>query len=342
MHYKDSPGWRFEQLVADLLRALGYANVRSNVQAKGVGGLPEELDIVYEKEGLPHVAEVKFYRYSSPPRAELLMKAILQTYRKKRLLGASSALLAISCPMSPALKLAAKESPNIEIWDADELFRRASEFPELSREFENIFEASAPIRSQPEITMEFSQDNSFREMPKTGRLLAEALLSVPPGKQGASDFETACINALKYLFELDLHGWHEQLNTDDELHRRDLICRILPKAEIWNLMLTDVGSRYVIFEFKNYTNEITQKEIVTTERYLYPSALRNVAIIISPKGCAASATKVIQGAMRESGKMILSLSVSEIEELLVAKDDGGDPNTYLFEKVDQFLMRLGR
>ncbi|MEW3761001.1 restriction endonuclease [Pseudomonas aeruginosa] len=342
MHYKDSPGWRFEQLVADLLRALGYANVRSNVQAKGVGGLPEELDIVYEKEGLPHVAEVKFYRYSSPPRAELLMKAILQTYRKKRLLGASSALLAISCPMSPALKLAAKESPNIEIWDADELFRRASEFPELSREFENIFETSAPVHSQPEITMEFSQDNSFREMPKTGRLLAEALLSVPPGKQGSSDFETACINALKYLFELDLHGWHEQLNTDDELHRRDLICRILPKAEIWNLMLTDVGSRYVIFEFKNYTNEITQKEIVTTERYLYPSALRNVAIIISPKGCAASATKVIQGAMRESGKMILSLSVSEIEELLVAKDDGGDPNTYLFEKVDQFLMRLGR
>ncbi|HCR1326654.1 restriction endonuclease [Pseudomonas aeruginosa] len=342
MHYKDSPGWRFEQLVADLLRALGYANVRSNVQAKGAGGLPEELDIVYEKEGLPHVAEVKFYRYSSPPRAELLMKAILQTYRKKRLLGASSALLAISCPMSPALKLAAKESPNIEIWDADELFRRASDFPELSKEFENIFEASAPVHSQPEITMEFSQDNSFREMPKTGRLLAEALLSVPPGKQGSSDFETACINALKYLFELDLHGWHEQLNTDDELHRRDLICRILPKAEIWNLMLTDVGSRYVIFEFKNYTNEITQKEIVTTERYLYPSALRNVAIIISPKGCTASATKVIQGAMRESGKMILSLSVSEIEELLVAKDDGGDPNTYLFEKVDQFLMRLGR
>lgn len=46
--------------------------------------------------------------------------------------------------------------------------------------------------------------------------------------------------------------------------------------------------------------------------------------------------------MRESGKLILSLSVSEIEDLLVAKDDGGDPNTYLFEKVDQFLMRLGR
>lgn len=342
MHYKNSPGERFEQLVADLLRALGYANVRSNVRIPGAIGGPEEADIVYEQEGLLGVVEVKHYRYLSPPSSGLLAKAMQQTSRNKYLLGANSALLVISCPLTAALIAAAKTFPSIEIWDANELFRRASEFPDLSSKFENFFEVSAPASSLPTIAIELAQEPSFNQTRKTGRLLANALLSVPPGKQRSSDFETACINALKYLFELDLHGWHEQLNTDDELHRRDLICRILPKAEVWKLMLTDVRSRYVIFEFKNYTNEITQKEVITTERYLYPSALRNVAILISPKGCASSATKVIQGAMRENGKMILSLSVLELEELLVAKDDGGDPNTYLFEKVDQFLMRLGR
>jgi len=342
MHYRDSPGGRFEQLVADLLRALGYANVRSNVRILGAKGEKEEVDIVYECEGLLRAVEVKHYRYLSPLRPELLVNAMQQTYRKQSFFEASTALLVISCPVNAALSFAAKAFPNVEIWDANELFQRASEFPDLSRELENFFEVSAPARNQPTIALELAQESNFSPVPKKGRLLADVLLSVPPGKQGASDFETACINALKYLFELDLHGWHEQLNTDDELQRRDLICRILPKAEVWNLMLTDVGSRYVIFEFKNYTNEITQKEVVTTERYLYPSALRNVAILISPKGCAASAVKVIQGAMRENGKMILSLSVPEIEELLLAKDDGGDPNTYLFDKVDQFLMRLGR
>ncbi|WP_138763682.1 restriction endonuclease [Pseudomonas lactis] len=342
MHYRDSPGGRFEQLVADLIQALGYANVRSNVRVPGAKGVWEEVDVVYEQEGLLRAVEVKHYRYLSPPRAELFVNAMQQASRKQSMFEASSALLVISCPMNAALNLAAKAFPNVEIWDANELFRRASEFPDLSRELENFFEVSAPARSQPAIAIGLAQESDFSLKLKKGRLLADALLSVPPGKQSASDFETACINALKYLFELDLHGWHEQLNTDDELHRRDLICRILPKAEVWNLMLTDVGSRYVIFEFKNYTKEITQKEVVTTERYLYPSALRNVAILISPKGCAASAKKVIQGAMRENGKMILSLSVPEVEELLLAKDDGGDPNTYLFEKVDQFLMRLGR
>ncbi|MFJ3468874.1 restriction endonuclease [Pseudomonas sp. NPDC090201] len=342
MHHRNSLGERFEQLVADLLRALGYSNVRSNFRIPIAMGGPEEADLVYEKEGLLGVVEIKHYRYLSPPSPELIAKAMIQASRNKYLLDAKSALLVISCPLSAALNTAVKAYPSIEIWDADELFLRASEFPELSREFEIFFEVSAPTPSQPTMAIELAQESSFNQIQGTGRLLADALLSVPTGKQHASDFETACIKSLKYLFELDLHGWHEQLNTDDELHRRDLICRILPKSEVWNLLLTDVKSRYVIFEFKNYTNEITQKEVVTTERYLYPSALRNVAILISPKGCAPSATKVVQGAMRESGKMILSLSVLEVEELLVAKDAGEDPNTYLFEKVDQFLMRLGR
>lgn len=342
MSFRNFRGLRFEELVAELLRALGCAGVRSNIRVPMSSGEIEDIDVVYQGLAGPIGVEVKFYRYSSPPRVDLFISALEQTVRKKRVLGAHSGLLVMSCPKNSALGRAAHDFPDIEVWDANDLFERASDFPELSREFEKLFEVSAPPRMQPLIKNAHGHDDFFRETPEVGRLLADALLAVPPGRAGASDFETACINALKYLFELDLHGWHEQSNTDDDLHRRDLICRILPKADVWNLMLTDLGSRYVIFEFKNYTQEITQKEVVTTERYLYPSALRNVAILISPKGCAVSATKVIQGAMREHGKLILSLSVPEVEFLLIAKDAGTDPNTYLFEKVDQFLMRLGR
>jgi hypothetical protein len=107
-------------------------------------------------------------------------------------------------------------------------------------------------------------------------------------------------------------------------------------------MLTDFKSRYVIFEFKNHKEPITQNEIVTTERYLYPSALRNLAIIISSRGCAPSAIRVIQGAMREHGKLIIPLTVDELASLLVGKDQGSDPNAFLFERIDDFLISLGR
>lgn len=44
-----------------------------------------------------------------------------------------------------------------------------------------------------------------------------------------------------------------------------------------------------MFEFNNYTEKISQKEIYTTERYLYEKALRSVAIIVSRQGADANA-----------------------------------------------------
>jgi hypothetical protein len=177
---------------------------------------------------------------------------------------------------------------------------------------------------------------------KAGEHLYDEFKSIQPGRPGARAFEDVSIKALRYLFESDLHGWYEQHETQDGLHRRDLICRILPKSEVWRLMLNDLHSRYVVFEFKNYLEPITQYEVITTERYLYPSALRNVAIIVSPKGCYKSADKVIKGAMREHGKLVISLTVDELGKLLIGKDNGADPNTYLFQRVDDVLLRLGR
>lgn len=342
MHQKYSHGFEFEQLVAELFRKLGHTDVRTNVHFKKTSSSSVEVDIVFEGPTGRQVVEVKHYRYLSPPPVELFIRALKQASRIKFEAEAKSSVLAISCPLTPALENAASAFPDVEVWDANALFRCAAEFPGLLKKLEQLFEVSAPAYAEPAIALEMALCDEPDVTPKKGRMIADSLKAIQPGRLGATDFEDACINALKYLFESDLHGWHEQLNTEDDLHRRDLICRILPKAEVWKLMLTDIRSRYVIFEFKNYTAPITQKEVVTTERYLYPSALRNVAILISPKGCASSATKVIQGAMRENGKLIMSLSVLEVESLLIAKDDGADPNTYLFDRVDEFLMRLGR
>lgn len=254
-------------------------------------------------------------------------------------------MLVMSCPLIPRLRDVADRfaNPNLVIWDADQLLEKASPFPDLRKRLESLLEVPVSNIMQflagPEALGEGEGPES--NQPK-GEALAKALQAVVPGKEQASIFEERCIEALKYIFDTDLVGWHEQLETEDGLHRRDLVCRIRETSEVWALMLNDLKSRYVIFEFKNYTKPITQKEVVTTERYLYPAALRTVAIIISPQGSAPSALKVSQGAMREHGKLILSLTVSELCSLLIGKDQGSDPNTFLFEQVDEFLMSLGR
>lgn len=327
----------FEYLLKALIESMGYAGVQSNVRSKA-----GEIDLVFDEQRGIGLLEAKYYRYMSPPSISLFVKALKQVSRVKDALSAERSILAISCPMTLELLIAAGSFPSVEVWGAEELFIKAAAFPEILKGFESLFEVSAAAKTQAAIALEIAAVDEHASVFRDGALIAKSLLSIKPGREHSVYFEDACITALKYLFESDLYGWYEQLNTDDDLHRRDLICRILPSSDVWRLMLTDIHSRYVIFEFKNYKEQITQKEIVTTEKYLYPTALRNVAFLISPKGCSSSAQKVMRGAMRESGKLIISLSVTELVKLLIEKDDGGDPNVYLFDQVDRFLMRLGR
>lgn len=173
-------------------------------------------------------------------------------------------------------------------------------------------------------------------------VLAEIIKNLPSGKEKFRDFEDACMQSLQYLFDQDLAGWHKQHQTHDGHHRRDLVCRALPNTELWRLILSDLKSRYVVFEFKNHSDEITESGIGQAEKYLHPVALRCVAFIISPKGFSKSALAATYGAMRENGKMIVSISSQELINMLLGKDEGADPNVIMFKIVDEFLMGLGR
>lgn len=336
---------QFDQMTARLLRAMPKDYVRQNVRIpphlnNAVTGRPREADIMFGPPANETVVEVRYFRYGSPPTPDTLGRALAATDRNRQLMGASKGLLVTSCPLHQYKEEFFNEWPDVEVWDGPKLLDLAAvHAPLLLRDLLVLFEVDLTANAQPE-------SPRLKRAPKVaeqrGQQLAAALQRIPTGQPSSIEFEDACINALKYLFETDLHGWHEQSSTDDGLQRRDLVCRIVSGADVWKLMVAELRSRYVVFEFKNYSSPITQQEVITTERYLYPAALRKVAIMISPHGCTASAQKVMDGAMREHGKLILLLKVEDVADWLIKKDDGSEPNTFLFERVDQFLMGLGR
>jgi hypothetical protein len=105
----------------------------------------------------------------------------------------------------------------------------------------------------------------------------------------------------------------------------------------------------VVFEFKFYGRQIGQREILTTEKYLYRGALRSTAIIISPQGAKKSALETARGALREHGKLILTLNTSQLCDMLRAKDGQTGPDRFpadvenvLFEALDDMLMHIDR
>ena len=99
-------------------------------------------------------------------------------------------------------------------------------------------------------------------------------------------------------------------------------------------------SKYIIFEFKNYSKKITQLEVYKTERYLYSKALRSVAIIIAPNGYQRNAMWAAKGCLREKGKLILLFTKEDLIQMIRLKKEENDPSEYLLQKLDDLLFDL--
>lgn len=161
-------------------------------------------------------------------------------------------------------------------------------------------------------------------------------------KKTSAEYEKFCTKVLKILFSNDLTLWREQQKSNDDLYRFDLICKIKDDvtSAFWKFIEEYFRSKYIIFEFKNYKDVITQKEIYTTEKYLYAKALRCVAIIVSCNGSDENAKKAIKGTLRENGKLILNLSNKDIANMLEYELNGNLASEYLYNVLDEMLIEL--
>ena len=168
----------------------------------------------------------------------------------------------------------------------------------------------------------------------------QKLSNVKPGKNAASKYEKLLTDILKYLFEKDLAVWASQLITDDGLYKYDLVCRINPGNTFWDSLISDFHSRYVVFEFKNYNEQIKQTQVYTTEKYLYKTALRSVCFLIARNGADKNAIKASKGVLRETGKLLIILSEENLLNMVTLKDNGDSPSDYLYELLDKYLLKI--
>jgi hypothetical protein len=289
--------------------------------------------------------EVKYYR-TARAQISLIDAAVVRLIQNA--LDAEKVMLIVSCVIPVGINAKLEDSYGVRIIDRTDLINMASKVPELTDKLLVLLnidtnDDSIKNRGDVEVTGGF-QNKKISHLKKSnmGELLCNELELLKPGKEEWSKYEEKCDSIIKYLFADNLYGWHRQLRTDDGLNRYDYICRINPATAFWRFLVEELNSRYIVFEFKNYNDEITQGQVLTTEKYLLEKALRRVAIIISRKGSSNNADMMMQGAMREHGKLILTIDDKKICEMLNMRDRGEDPSDLLFEMVDRFLMTLPR
>ena len=187
----------------------------------------------------------------------------------------------------------------------------------------------------------FIKLDSIQHDDYTNSLIKEMKLC-QAGRLTFTKYEKLCYKLLKNAFSDDLALWREQQKSNKDLYRFDLLCRIKDgnQKTFWSILERYFNSKYVIFEFKNYSEKITQKEIYTTERYLYAKALRSVAIIVSANGYEENAYWAAKGSLRENGKLIMLFDTKDLIAMNKMKIEQEDPANYLLDRLDDLLLNL--
>lgn len=333
----------FIGFLSQLFRRKGFAFVDNT----GLGSDRRfQPDLLLQDDGAAKriVIELKFYEYDRTP-PELLRRAIEFVARAMAEGNAQTGIVVVTSEL-PARVPPMALPDGVEIWDVHRLVQETLPYPDLSNDLAELLRQTQVGALgggvMPSGLADLLEALAPPTPPSETQEILQALAKLQAGRPDATGFEETCERAIKHLYGGSFGGWRSQWRIEGGFHRLDCVARLTPTAGFWATMATDFRSRYVIFEFKNYSAPITQDEIYSTEKYLYTAALRAIAVIVARTGSSESAERAMKGALREQGKLILCLSLDDLVDLLRKSELGDDPTRLLTERLDDMLLDIAR
>ena len=174
--------------------------------------------------------------------------------------------------------------------------------------------------------------------------LISRLNNIEPGKNECADkkYEKLCTDIIMYLFADEFGKIYKNSHTKDNMFKMDLICTLKGKNDFFKILVEHYNTRLLVFEFKNYEDEISQNLIYTTEKYLYNASLRNVAIIISRKGFSNNAYRASVGTLTENNKLIMDLTDNDLINMIKMKVLGENIFDYMNNLLFDYLVSISK
>lgn len=320
-------GWQeFEMLCARLLQASGYTLQRQSARSQDIG-----VDFTFtDPSGKTWVAEVKHF---TRPRTgtTVLRQAAVQLNSAKQLTGAKNGLLIVSMLLPQNLKDNIEAREDIVVWDAGSLNQLLVKHPEVERDFLLVLDAQAIARRGLEQPVPLD--------PRAQELIAR-LEALSPGRDSFREFEDLCVEILNYAFFPQLGIPSVQSRSEDGLDIRDAVFPIASDQAFWQEIKRTCTTRFMVAEFKNYTESIRQREVESIQQYLYSKAMRMFGVLCSRNQPSESALLARRRAWVEADKLILLLSDEDMKDLVRAKSYGEKPTDVLNAQLGEFFLRL--
>ena len=364
-----------EQLIAPILKEQEFQDIQQDIEIVTGNEVSVRPDLLAQKQGQTYVFEVKYYRNLHNTQ-QIIDNALQQMMRCKLRMTIGNEkeafrfIMILLCKIDTELKKEIYQQYHMIVWDICNLIYLCEDSKELYDVLQSIMPYSiVDLRAEQTIDAQIA-DGIFEEKggkpTKTSekRRIADIAEHSSPdnedvslvqqyrkkleqcktgkAKKAAQVYEQICTDIIRYLFETEFFRMSAQHQTDDQMFRMDLLCSLKGTTEFWKFLMTFYHTKFVVFEYKNYKEQISQNLIYITEKYLFPVALRNVAFIISRKGFDQNAQAAALGCLRESGKLVVDLKDEDLLQMVDMKENGEEPSDYLLEKVEALLMSVSK
>lgn len=326
-----SNGVKFEKLLKEYFK-------KQDCIIQESGESDTYADFVIKNESKVIYIESKFYTDNVAIESKIIRICERFPIIKKDLEGIY--ILIIGNIVGERVKQECKEKYGIYIWDVENLLWIFDTDDNIRNEFVSLLsytiDGIVPQKPEPFLfDIENKTDSETNLMCK--------LKQIKSGREHFAEYQDICVEILRYILADYLTLWKEQEESNSGLYRFDLCCKIKHgvSQEFFNTIRNFFNTKYIVFEFKNYEKQISQNEIYTTEKYLYDTALRKVAIIISRRGANDNALTAAKGCLRENGKLILCWSDNDLIRLMEIKDKGEKTVAeQLSNDLDELLIKL--
>lgn len=319
---------RFETCVAQIFEEAGYEIFRGY-------GVKDRIDITAIMNEEKYAIEVKYRVIDSRP-----VERIIRLANEHNL----KPVIVYGCESNSRMIEFEKEYSNVIFINLSNLLYAVDSNEKLKNELMSCLEVST---TNVELKPSPIPLSSVKHSEYTRNLIMQ-MEQCEKGHNEFAKYEDLCVELLKNIFSEELNLWYTQAVASCGMFRFDLICRIKDRmvnnepqyGQFWKIIENYFNSIYIVFEFKNYNNKVTQKEIFMTERYLYAKSIRSVAIIFSQNEYDDNSKIAAKGCLRENGKLILLLTTKDLITMNEMKENGDEPSDYLLDKLDNFLLDI--
>ena len=319
-HWQD-----FELLVMALLASEGYRIVN---QAR-LGERGPDIEAI-SPTGERTFIELKHYARGAIG-LSLLHEFINDVYRYQLQFPNARGLLIFSGGISPAGLEAIASYPGLAAWVGADVFDRLARYPNVAKNFEKIALAREGL-------MEIARGGTTTK--DVTPSYETKLAAVPKGRNGWKDYEFLCTEILTKIFSPALGPPDIQKRSDDGLDIMDAIFPIRAVTPPWSLIRSEYNTRFVVAEFKNYTDPIGQKEVESIAQYLWHKAQRQFGIIFTRVPPSGPALAQRRRKWLEENKMIVILADTDLLEMQQLHQDERNPFDVIDAHLEEFLRTL--